>query len=202
MEREVLLAVIYEQQHITLPDNFVSRTNTSLTVDNQIIVLSGVRRCGKSTLLQEIRSKSIENKYYLNFDDDRLIHFKVDDFQFLYELFIEIFGVQSNFFFDDIQNIPGWERFIRRLHDNGKKVFVTGSNASMLSRELGTHLTGRFYQFELFPFSFKEVLFFKGKTFQKEEVYTTLGKAAMKQYFMEYFKKGGFPAYLRFESTP
>lgn len=200
MERDLLLAVIYEQQEIRLPANFVPRFQHDLLADNQIIVLSGVRRCGKSTLLQEIRSKLKGNSYYLNFDDDRLIHFKVDDFQLLYELFMELFGEQHTFFFDEIQNIPGWERFVRRLHENGNKVFVTGSNASMLSRELGTHLTGRYYQIELFPFSFREFLQFNGKTPEKEDLFTTIGKAKMRQFFMEYFQKGGFPAYLQAEN--
>ena len=131
--------------------------------DNEIAIISGVRRCGKSTLLHEIRSKNTENDYFFNFDDERLVNFKVDDFQLLYEVFIELFGKQSTFYFDEIQNVAGWERFVRRLYDYGNKVYITGSNASMLSRELGTHLTGRFYQQELFPFSFSEFLEFTGK---------------------------------------
>ena len=71
----------------------------------------------------------------MNFDDERLINFKVDDFQTLYEAFIELFGEQKTFYFDEIQNIPGWERFVRRLHDSGCKVFVTGSNAKMCIRD-------------------------------------------------------------------
>jgi predicted AAA+ superfamily ATPase len=121
---------------------------------NDILVISGVRRCGKSTLLHEIRSKSTEHDYYFNFDDERLIDFAVDDFQKLYEAFLELFGSQSTFYFDEIQNTYGWERFVRRLHDYNNKIYITGSNASMLSKELGTHLTGRFSRMELFPFSF------------------------------------------------
>lgn len=79
----------------------------------------------------------------MNFDDERLIQFKADDFQTLYETFIELFGEQKTFYFDEIQNIAGWERFVKRLYDAGNKVFITGGNTNMLSKELGTHLTGR-----------------------------------------------------------
>src|SRR5690606_2899970 len=120
-----------------------------------------IRRCGKSTLLQQIRSRQTEKDYYLNFDDERLVSFKVEDFQVLIEVFHELFGEQKTYYFDEIQNIDQWERFIRRLHDMGNKVYVTGSNARMLSRELGTHLTGRYRSMELYPFSYKEFVLFK-----------------------------------------
>ena len=149
--------IIADQQSLGFRPNDLTRLDNSNT-DNNISVISGVRRCGKSTLLQEIRSKNIEKDYFFNFDDERLVNFKVEDFQLLYEVFIGLFGKQSTFYFDEIQNVVGWERFVRRLHDYKNKVYITGSNASMLSRELGTHLTGRFYQQELFPFSFSEFL--------------------------------------------
>lgn len=164
--------------------------------DNEIVVISGVRRCGKSTLLNEIRSKNKEQDYYLNFDDERLVHFTLDDFQKTCELFVELFGNQKTYYFDEIQNIKGWERFVRRLYDYGNKVFVTGSNASMLSRELGTHLTGRFYQFELYPFSFSEFIALKNERIEKTDAYTTKGKGKLKRLFNEYFSVGSFPDYI------
>jgi hypothetical protein len=162
-----------------------------------IVIISGIRRCGKSVLLQQIRKKQREQDYYLNFDDERLINFSVDHFQLLYEVFVELFGVQNTLYFDEIQNVLGWERFVRRLHDSGAKVFITGSNASLLSRELGTHLTGRYLQYELFPFSFAEYL-------QQRKIYperldglTTIEKGNMLSAFNEYLKIGGFPGYYR-----
>jgi uncharacterized protein len=146
MEKNLLVSVVLDQQTLITGNDYVARLTNTFANDNEIVVISGIRRCGKSTLLHEIRSKYTKNNYYLNFDDDRLIHFTIEDFQKLYEIFIENFGVQNVFFFDEIQNIKGWERFVRRLRDNNNKVFITGSNASMLSRELGTHLTGRYYQ--------------------------------------------------------
>lgn len=196
MEKNKLKTVILDQQYLGFRPDFIER-NPEISLNSEITVISGVRRCGKSTLLHEIRSKLQQKDYYLNFDDERLIHFTVDDFQHLYELFIELFGSQNHFFFDEIQNIPLWERFVRRLHDHGNKVFITGSNASMLSRELGTHLTGRFIQKELYPFSFKEFIHFHKvdlSSFPKE---STQGKAKLKKLFNDYFKLGGFPAYLK-----
>jgi uncharacterized protein len=200
MEKASLLSVMFDQQSTSLKKEHVYRSNYINIKDTEIVVLSGVRRCGKSSLLQEIRSKLSPNNYFLNFDDERLIRFTVDDFQILYELFLEHFGDQDNFFFDEIQNIKGWERFVRRLHDNGKKVYITGSNASMLSRELGTHLTGRYYQFELYPFSFSEFIRFKNKLFLPDDFYKTKGKSELKQLFNQFFINGGFPAFLQNEN--
>ena len=144
MQKSLLQAVISDQKALKSETSAIERRHVSLMEDDSVVVISGIRRCGKSTLLQSIRNKSKEQDYYLNFDDDRLIHFKVEDFQLLLELFGERYGKQKTFYFDEIQNIKGWERFVRRLHDYGNKVYITGSNASMLSKELGTHLTGRY----------------------------------------------------------
>jgi predicted AAA+ superfamily ATPase len=126
-----------------------------------------------------------------------LVKFKVEDFQVLFETFIELFGLQKTFYFDEIQNIAGWELFVRRLHDYGNKVFITGSNATMLSRELGTHLTGRFIRHELYPFSFSEFLIFKGKKITADDFYQTEKKSEIQAFFSEFFISGGFPAYLK-----
>ncbi|HNF26211.1 MAG TPA: AAA family ATPase, partial [Leptospiraceae bacterium] len=97
----------------------------------QITVLSGVRRSGKSTLLKQIADR-LGNYYYLNFDDERLLEFSVADFSTL--LLVWQKQLKSrNILLDEIQNIANWERFIRRIHDEGYKVFITGSNAKMLS---------------------------------------------------------------------
>ena len=200
MNKDVLVSVIFDQRGAQISPSDVLRWDHKEDKNNEIIILSGVRRCGKSTLMHEIRSKNTENDYYINFDDERLLNFSVQDFQLLYEVFIEYFGNQKTFYFDEIQNIKGWERFVRRLHDDGNKVFITGSNASMLSRELGTHLTGRYFQFELYPFSFYEFLQLKGRNINKQDFITTAGKSELKRFFNEYFTLGGFPAYLKNEN--
>lgn len=196
--KELIKAVIYDQQSLGWDERFIKRSIPTGLLDNEEIgVISGVRRCGKSTLLHQIRATRDEHDYYLNFDDERLINFTVENFQLLYETFIELFGLQKTFYFDEIQNINGWERFVRRLHDHGNKVFITGSNATILSRELGTHLTGRYLAFELYPFSFIEFLKFNGRTVSSKNISSTAGKSELQRFFSEYLVQGGFPAYLK-----
>mgnify|MGYP001546734214 FL=1 len=197
MQKSLLQAVISDQKALKLETSAIERRHVSLMEDDSVVVISGIRRCGKSTLLQSIRNKSKEQDYYLNFDDDRLIHFKVEDFQLLLELFGERYGKQKTFYFDEIQNIKGWERFVRRLHDYGNKVYITGSNASMLSKELGTHLTGRYQQVELYPFSFLEYLILNRIEPQLLDPFKTDDKALLKGSFNDYFQWGGFPAFLK-----
>lgn len=126
------------------------------------LLVSGIRRCGKSTLLRQI-IKGNRKIPYFNFEDTRLSGFDIKDFNRLAEVFKESYGDVEEYYFDEIQNIGGWEIFIRSLLDRKKKVLVTGSNASLLSRELGTRLTGRHLDLQLFPFSFNEFLKFKKK---------------------------------------
>ncbi len=196
MERELLKDVLLEQATKT-KEKIIGRTIMSkikeLSKTPFIIILSGVRRCGKSTILQELRT---EDCYYINFDDDRLIKFTIDDFQMMYELLIELFGEKKIFIFDEIQNINGWERFVRRLYDQKNKIYVSGSNASMLSRELGTRLTGRNISITLFPFSFAEYLDFKEISNKTKDI-TTIEKSILKKAYNEYILVGGFPEYLK-----
>lgn len=203
MDREKLKQLVLEQSQIENPPDTIPRelqTHISKFKDTPVIVIiSGIRRSGKSTLLHQMRSGYINHSYYVNFDDERFVNFTVDDFQVLYEILIELFGDRNIFFFDEIQNIKIWERFVRRLHDSGKKIYVTGSNASMLSKELGTHLTGRNIPFPLYPFSFKEFLHFKKYSYLSLDRLTTKQKSTIKRHFNEYLEKGGFPEYLQTE---
>ncbi|EOZ93867.1 hypothetical protein A33Q_3472 [Indibacter alkaliphilus LW1] len=201
MQKSLLQAVISDQNALKWEPSSIDREHVSILKDDSVVVISGIRRCGKSTLLQAIRAKNKEKDYYLNFDDDRLIQFKVEDFQLLLELFGERFGKQTTFYFDEIQNISGWERFVRRLHDYGNKVYITGSNASMLSKELGTHLTGRYQQVELYPFSFREYLKLNQIEPNSLDYFNTDNKALLKASFNDYFKLGGFPAFLKSKHT-
>lgn len=195
--KELLKTVIADQLQLIWKESYVQRElpdNIQESID--LVVISGIRRCGKSTLLHQIRSVRKERDFYLNFDDERLIQFKVEHFQLLLELFIELFGEQKTFYFDEIQNVTGWERFVRRLYDYGNKVFVTGSNARMLSRELGTHLTGRYVHVELFPFSFREYqLYYKSVT-SAAPILSTASRAMVSRQFSEYLVRGGFPLFL------
>jgi len=195
MDPEKIKQLLLEQNQIILPPNMISRDLQAYInkfKDTPIIVIiSGIRRSGKSTLMHQIRSEFQEDTYYVNFDDERFVDFTVDDFQTLYEGLIELFGDKNTFFFDEIQNIKIWERFVRRLHDAGKKIYITGSNASLLSRELGTHLTGRNIPFSIYPFSFKEFLKFKKYKYPNLNRLTTKEKSTIKRFFNEYLEKGG-----------
>lgn len=202
MQRHTLSQIIADQQKRKRPQQpLIQREGFKLgeaiKKDKFIHILSGIRRCGKSTLLELIRQTQKEQDYYLNFDDDRLIDFQVNDFQKLYELFIEKFGPQTHFYFDEIQNVEGWERFVRRLYDEGNKVYLTGSNAHLLSQELGTHLTGRFTKSELYPFSFREYLTYKKIPLKKLGFLSTEERIKFKIHFSNYLAEGGFPEYLQ-----
>lgn len=197
--KELIKTIIFEQREdvTNAVRNTIPRDikDEWLTTD-EILIISGIRRCGKSILLQQIRSRMIEKDFYFNFDDERLVNFSVEDFAKLQECLIELFGLQHTYYFDEIQNIDGWETFVRRLYNGGNKIFVTGSNARMLSRELGTHLTGRYISVELFPFSFLEYLKLRKIEFSQKDFYTTSGKSILLSEFKKYLKEGGFPKYL------
>ena len=157
-------------------------------------VIKGVRRCGKSTMMRQlIETKFKKSFFYFNFDDERIIGFESSDFQILLETFIELYGNRKNLFLDEIQNIKGWELFVNRVLREGYRVFVTGSNANLLSKELGTHLTGRHTDIELYPFSFKEFLQAQGVELKSGEMRSTAGRALLSRRFREYMSKGGMP---------
>ncbi|MEK6864212.1 MAG: ATP-binding protein [Nanoarchaeota archaeon] len=146
-------------------------------------IISGVRRCGKSTLMKQIMRKEKEY-YYFNFEEPRAAGFSLSDFAKLEESFRES-AEKAVYFLDEIQNVDEWERFVRRKLDAGEKFVITGSNASLLSKELGTRLTGRHITYTLFPFSYAEFLKFSGK---KEGI----------ESFEEYLANGGFPEFLKY----
>lgn len=144
------------------------------------IILTGIRRSGKSTLLKQLMKKlSVYN--YFNFEDIRTANFETDDFLKLEDIFKA--NKTKYLFFDEIQNIKNWELFVRTALDKGNRIFITGSNATLMSRELGTKLTGRHLKYEVFPFSYNEFLKFKKL---KDSDKSTA----------EYLIKGGFPEFL------
>jgi len=186
MQKEILKEIILSQQeYIQKLDlgTIRDKKDEIKITDSFVLIVTGVRRCGKSTLLSQILKKQ-QKWYYLNLEDPRLNEFKLEDFNTFEDLVHEIYGFNGIYFFDEIQNISQWEKFIRYLVDKKEKVVVTGSNASLLSQELGTKLTGRHLQVELFPFSFKEFL-------NMNKLKPSI------ESFEKYFVKGGFPEYLK-----
>ncbi len=158
-------------------------------------VVKGVRRCGKSTLLMQLmRTKFKNNFIYLNFDDELLSGLVAEDLRIVMETLIEMIGDKKVVFFDEIQNIKGWELFVSRLLRQGYSVFITGSNADLLSKELGTHMTGRHTDVELYPFSFMEFIIAKKPTSIKQGLlYSASQVALLSGLFKEYLLKGGMP---------
>lgn len=163
--------------------------------DKRILILTGLRRSGKSTLLKQIMQNK-KDFCYVNFEDERFIDFEAKEFEKLNEVLMEFYGDVKTYFFDEIQIINNFESFVRRLQDEGKKIILTGSNASLLSKEFGTKLTGRYKEFEIYPFSFIEFLKFKGTNLKLNKFFSTKEKVEIKHFFQEYFNKGGMPEYL------
>lgn len=167
------------------------------------VIISGLRRAGKSTLLAQMaHGLGQEAFYYLNFEDDRFISFQAGDFNDLYQVMVEVFGERTIFIIDEIQNISGWEHFVRRFMDQGFKFYITGSNAALLSRELGTRLTGRYIPVELFPFSFKEYLMFREAPTPPIGRMTTLDVAQLRRHLDDHLLLGGVPDALKYPDLP
>ena len=196
MEKEVLSRIVKDQynDYLEMKGKFsrIELINIDSFVKHPAIsVISGIRRCGKSIFLEQIMDKYFkDNFYYFDFSDERITDFKTDDFQILYEVFLEKFGEKKVFFFDEIQGIPNWNKFVNRMKKKDYKVFVTGSNAHLLSKEISTFLTGRHLDKVLFPFSFKEYLRYNNVSFDLE---STKNRVKIITFFKKYFKLGGFP---------
>lgn len=167
------------------------------------VIVSGLRRVGKSTLLAQMAHRlGKDSFYYVNFEDDRFLGFQAEDADGLYQMLVEIFGERKIFIMDEVQNIAGWEHFVRRFMEQGLKFYITGSNASLLSRELGTRLTGRYIPIELFPFSFSEFLRFRGEPVPDLHRLTTVERAGMHAALNAYLQAGGIPDALKYPELP
>lgn len=200
MMKELLKRIIFEQQENCkrlVQDSIPRHIDEEWLTTTEILIITGIRRCGKSVLLQQLRDKLEEKDFFFNFDDERLVNFKLEDFATLQECFFELFGEQHTYYFDEIQNITGWETFVRRLYNEGNKVVVTGSNARMLSKEMGTHLTGRYISVEVYPFSFAEYLQLEHIELSQKDFYLTANRSKLLAHFQTYLEKGGFPKYLQ-----
>ena len=166
MEKNLLKRLIAEYQQIVTKVELTQR-DICLS-DNLNYVLVGLRRAGKSYLLyQQIRhligkGHSAEEFLYINFEDDRLLGMTLQDLDTIKVCYEEMYPHKPIFFLDEIQNIDGWEHFARRLADQQYRVYITGSNARMLSMEMAGTLGGRYMVQTVFPYSFKEYLMASG----------------------------------------
>ena len=181
--------VLNDQHPPPAPKKEVTRqlVGSSFSRSSHALALKGVRRCGKSILQSQLMRRTGAS-FYCNLEDTRLFSLSPADFPTMLSLIDQLAPGAVPVFLDEVQEVPEWERLVRSLLDRGRAVCVTGSNASLLSRELGTKLTGRHLSLEVFPFSYEEFLSFTGRK---------AGEASL----LSYLDDGGFPEYLR-ERSP
>lgn len=198
MDKQILKQILRDNQQEVVRYKIEPR---ELIIDDfPCCVLVGVRRSGKSYMLyQQIQQLLINGKQwdeilYLNFEDERLENFTAEDFNRLLECHQEMYGKRPMLFLDEIQNIEGWERFARRMADAKYTIYITGSNAKMLSKEINSALGGRFLTYEVYPYSFKEYVNVHRVSVLPNDLISTEGRSAVVRHFDEYLHNGGLPA--------
>lgn len=168
-------------------------------------VLVGIRQAGKSYLLYQRAKDYLEKGHnikefvYINFDDERLLGMTSDDFDLILQAYSSTYKYKPILFFDEIQNIDGWEHFARRLANQKYMVFITGSNAKMLSRDIATTLGARYFDEKVFPYSFEEFLIANDIKLDDDWEFSKQ-KNSVQLYFSDYFKWGGFPELLLYRN--
>lgn len=208
MIRKNVLKSIIANQHSRAKQEALFSRKLDLPINTgKIIVLTGVRRCGKTSLLKLALRKilnlgvDIRNTIYISFDDERL-DLQVDELDYILQAYRELYPEMElkkcYFFFDEIQNVSNWEKFVRRVYDNETtNIFISGSNSKQLGSEIATSLRGRTIQYELYPLSFEEYLLFNNL---KPELHTDKNRAIIVKTFYQYLKEGGFPETINRES--
>lgn len=205
MQKDQLKEIMFDQKNVFNNRKHLIRREIELDryiQTSQVVIITGIRRCGKSSLLYLIKTEMQLNDSdfcYFNFDDERIIS-DTSILEELYNLHLEVYGKDPILFFDEIQNVANWEKFINRKYEQGIKIFVTGSNAKMLSSEISTSLTGRNRLIELFPFSFAEYLSFKVRSYDLDHLAPN-SKALLKKDFNEFIQVGGFPLVIKENDT-
>ena len=204
MDKNLLKSVISDNM-AEIPNYRVNPRNFRFEdAGNYVIV--GMRRAGKSYLLyqrmQEMLAAGVklDEMLYVDFEDERLTGMESCDLNLLLEAHLEMHGTKPVLFLDEIQNISGWEKFARRLADTKHRVYITGSNAKMLSSEIQTTLGGRFIPIDVYPYNFKEYLTATDTKFSGNTLFSTRGKAAVMQVYSDYFRFGGLPESILFSS--
>ena len=198
MNHSIIKRVIYDQIEVIKSAEIVDRGYSFQKGINYILV--GLRRAGKSTLLYKMVKDLIAEGcdwsqiVYINFEDDRLLGFSMDDFDDVVETAHELADSKEiYYFFDEIQVVAGWEHFARRMADHKQRVQITGSNAKMLSSEMSSTLGGRYVPRMVMPFSFREALDYKKTAYDEAALLTTSKVAKIKRACGEYINCGGLP---------
>ena len=198
MNHSILKQVINDQIEVIQNADIIERDYSFEKNVNYVLV--GLRRSGKSTLLYKIAKELVDEGcdwsqiIYVNFEDDRLLGFTMNDFNDIVETAYELTDAKDiYYFFDEIQIIEGWEHFARRMADQKKRVYITGSNAKMLSAEMASILGGRYIPKMIMPFSFGEALDYKKIAHDDAALFTTSKSAKIRRACQEYVSDGGFP---------
>jgi predicted AAA+ superfamily ATPase len=197
MDKNIIKVVIADNQ-IEIPNYKVNPRDFSFEEFGNYVFV-GIRRAGKSYLLyqrmQQLLAQGVKQNemLYINFEDERLMGMGAEDLNLLLEVHLEMFGKKPILFLDEIQNIMGWEKFARRLADTKYRVYITGSNAKMLSKDIQTTLGGRYIAIDVYPYNFKEFLTVNDTGFSVNSLLSTQGKAEVLRKFNDYFHFGGFP---------
>lgn len=201
--KEIIKSIIIEGQEFIATVKPICRDYE--IEENANYVFTGSRRTGKTWFMYDLihRKTGAELNFqeilYINFEDERFLGFTSDDFNLLIESYKELFEHKPVLYLDEIHNIEEWEKFARRLADSDYRVYITGSNAKMLSREIQSTLGGRFMVKEITPLSFVEYLRFNEIVPDKNVLYTE-ERFAIKKQFDTYFYYGGFPETLKFKN--
>ena len=204
MDKNILKSVISDNMEEILKYKVNPRNISFDNAGNYVLV--GMRRAGKSYLLyqrmQELIAAGIKphEMLYVNFEDERLSGMQSGDLNLLLETHLEMYDKKPILFLDEIQNVNNWEKFARRLADTKHRVYITGSNAKMLSTEIQTTLGGRYITIDVYPYDFKEFLCASKIKFSGNSLFSTQGKAAIARAFNDYFLFGGLPESLMFSS--
>jgi uncharacterized protein len=193
--KAVFKKIIIEKQEWFKKIKLIKR-NIELEKNGNYVFL-GLRRAGKSYFLFQIihdklKLQSIEQIVFINFEDERLLEINHHELQLIIEAYYELFDLEPIIFLDEIQNVLHWQKFVRRLADEGKRVYVTGSNAQMLSNEIATTLGGRFINKEILPLSFQEYLQFQEIELSKNSIYSK-DRFKITKEFETFLHFGGFP---------
>ncbi len=194
---ELIKRIILENQEIISNKKLISRSYTIPETDH-ISVLTGIRRCGKTfTLYEKAQSYNIEEILFLDFEDERLISLNAQKgYDCIIDAFKSLFpNLKPVLFFDEVQNLKNWHFYLKRLHVQGYKIYVSGSNANLISREIATYLKGRSLETTIYPFSFIEFLKLKNIDIHKNEYHTNRPKIL--NLFDEYMQFGGFPEVIK-----
>lgn len=197
--KDIFKKIIVERQEWLKNIRLIKR---EITFENEAnYAFTGLRRAGKSYYLYQIiqekfSKENYERLLFINFEDERLLELTHHDFQYILDAYFELFEWMPIIFLDEIQNVPHWQKFVRRLADEGRRIFVTGSNAEMLSHEIASTLGGRFINKEILPLSFREYLYFKELSVTSKTKYSSERYKIIKEY-EEYLHFGGFPELLQ-----